>query len=140
MARSLMQYLELSLHWDVEVVVPVPLSQQRQSERGYNQVALIAYPLALLGNWDYAPKALKRVKHTRSQVGLTVLERKENVCGAFHANPRLIANKKVLLLDDVATTGATLMAASDSLLSGGARCVYALTAARAVSRYGLDVF
>jgi predicted amidophosphoribosyltransferase len=73
-------------------------------------------------------------------VGLTVQERKDNVRDAFRANPRLIANKKVLLLDDVATTGATLMAASESLLTGGARTVYALTAARAVSRYGLDVF
>ncbi len=138
MARSLAEYVETSLGWDVEMIVPVPLSQQRLSERGYNQVALIAHPLAMLKNWEYAPKALKRVKHTRSQVGLNASERQDNVRNAFHANPRLITDKKILLIDDVATTGATLLSASESLVAAGARHVYALTTARAVSRYGLD--
>jgi ComF family protein len=138
LAWPLAEYIETALAWDIEMVVPVPLSQQRFSERGYNQVALVAHPLAMIKNWKYAPKALKRVKHTRSQVGLSVHERLDNVHNAFSADPRLIADKKILLMDDVATTGATLLSASKSLVSAGARHVYALTTARAVSRYGLD--
>ena len=138
LACSLAEYIETSLRWDIEVVVPVPLSPQRLSERGYNQVALIAQPLAMLERWDYAPKALKRVRHTRSQVGLSIQERKDNVQNAFEANPRLIGGKKILLIDDVATTGATIVSASGSLVDAGARYVYALTAARAISRYGPD--
>ncbi len=138
MAWSLAEYVENSLGWDVEMVIPVPLSQQRLSQRGYNQVALIAHPLAMIKNWEYEPNALKRVKHTRSQVGLSARERSDNVRNAFHANPHLINDKKILLLDDVATTGATLLSASESLVSAGARHVYALTTAKAVSRYGFD--
>ena len=138
LACSLAEYIETSLRWDIEMVVPVPLSDQRLSERGYNQVALIAQPLAMLERWDYVPKALKRVRHTRSQVGLSIQKRKDNVQNAFKANPRLIADKKILLVDDVATTGATIFSASRCLVEAGARYVYALTAARAVSRYGSD--
>jgi ComF family protein len=138
LAWPLAEYIETTLGWDIEMIVPVPLSQKRLSERGYNQVGLIAHPLAMIKNWKYAPKALKRVKHTRSQVGLTAQERQDNVRNAFHADPLLINNKKILLIDDVATTGATLSAASASLAGAGARHVYALTAARAISRHGLD--
>lgn len=138
LAWPLAQYVETALGWDVDLIVPIPLSQGRSVERGYNQVALVAQPLALIKNWTYAPKALARVKHTRSQVGLNAQERLENVRDAFCADPRLVRSKKVLLLDDVATTGATLFSASRSLVEAGAREVYALTTARAISRYGFD--
>lgn len=127
-----------ALNWDVEMLVPVPLSPQRLSERGYNQVALIAHPLAMIHQWNYAPGALQRIKSTRSQVGLTVEQRRENVRNAFLANSRLVHNKRILLIDDVATTGATLIAASGALVEAGASHVYALTAARAISRRGPD--
>jgi ComF family protein len=139
LAWPLAEYIETTLGWDIEMIVPIPLSQQRFSERGYNQVALVARPLAMIKNWKYEPKALKRVKHTRSQVGLSTHERQDNVRNAFYADPRIIADKKILLIDDVATTGATLLSASKSLVGAGARDVYALTTARAVSRYGLDI-
>jgi ComF family protein len=138
LAWPLAEYVETTLGWDFEMVVPVPLSQQRFSERGYNQVALIAHPFAMIKNCIYAPRALKRVKHTHSQVGLSAQERQENVHNAFRADARLVGDKKVLLIDDVATTGATLSSASRSLVQAGARHVYALTTARAVSRYELD--
>lgn len=138
MAWPLAEYVETTLGWDIEMIIPVPLSQQRFSERGYNQVALIAQPLAMIKNWKYAPKALKRVKHTRSQVGLNIKERQNNVRNAFRADARLIRGRKILLIDDIATTGATLLSASESLVDAGAHHVYALTTARAVSRYGLD--
>jgi ComF family protein len=138
LALPLAGYID-SLNWDVDVLVPVPLSPQRLSERGYNQVALIAHPLAMIYKWNYSPGALQRIKSTRSQVGLTIEQRRENVHNAFSASPRLVRNKKVLLMDDVATTGATLISASTALLDAGASNVYALTAARAISRRGLDI-
>lgn len=138
LAWPLAEYVE-ALNWDIDMLVPIPLSQQRLSERGYNQVALIAHPLAMIHRWNYAPGALQRIKYTRSQVGLTVEQRQENVNNAFLANPRLVHNKKVLLMDDVATTGATLNSASRALVEAGASNVYALTAARAISQRGLDI-
>jgi ComF family protein len=138
LALPLANYVRV-LNWDIEVLVPIPLSPQRLSERGYNQVDLIARPLAMFHQWNYAPGALRRVKSTRSQVGLTVEQRRENVQNAFQANPHLVRNKKVLLMDDVATTGATLISASRALVEAGACYVYALTAARAISRRGPDI-
>lgn len=101
-------------------------------------MAVIAKPLALINGWDYTPQALRRIKHTRSQVGLSAHERQGNVRGAFSADPRTVKGKKVLLMDDVATTGATLVAASQALMEAGAEQVYALTVAKALSRYGSD--
>jgi len=119
--------------WDIELVTPVPLSDIRQKERGYNQAALLAYPLALACGLDYSSRVLRRVKETRSQVGLSFTERKENVYGAFQANPRLAAGKSILIVDDVATTGATLEACSRGLIEAGAAKVYSVTLARAVA-------
>jgi len=108
-------------------------------ERGYNQVALVAMPLADLNGWQYAPRALARVRETRSQVGLTAEQRKENMQDAFGAEARQVAGKDVLLMDDVATTGATLSACARALLGAGAKSVCALTLARALPHHGLTV-
>lgn len=118
-------------NWKIDSVVPIPLSNQRYKERGYNQIALMAYPLSLILDLTYSSNALIRKRHTRSQVGLSALERKQNVEGAFWANPRLTSGKSILLMDDVATTGPTLAAASKALVSSGASKIYALTLARA---------
>ena len=119
------------LNWPVDVIVPIPLSWKRLKERGYNQVAMIALPLALSLKIDYESRGLIRQKETRSQVGLTRVERKENVRGAFSASSH-VYGRTVLLVDDVSTTGSTLSSASDALLESGARSVYALTVARAL--------
>jgi predicted amidophosphoribosyltransferase len=71
-------------------------------------------------------------------VGLTASERRENVQAAFIAHAGQLQNKTILLFDDVATTGATLNAASQALVSAGAARVYALTVAKALQKYGLD--
>ncbi len=139
---SLAQHLAVyvrGLNWPINVITPVPLGRNRQRERGYNQVGLVAKPLAEINGWAYTPRGLKRVRETRSQVGLSVLQRKENVSGAFRADPVLLAGKTVLLMDDVATTGATLSACTEALLSAGAASVYALTIARALPRHGLQI-
>jgi ComF family protein len=120
------------LGWEVDHVVPIPLGDGRKAERGYNQVALIGIPLALSLGFRYLPDGLRRIRDTRSQVGLESAERLENVRGAFLARRELVQNQALLLLDDVTTTGATLEAAAEALLNGGARQVYALTLARTV--------
>jgi len=126
------------LGWKADVITPIPLSEQRFAERGYNQVDLIAHPLARLMRWQYLTGALRRSRHTRSQVGLSASERRKNVSGAFWAKSQSVKGKTILLVDDVATTGATLDSASQALLEAGAAKVYALTFAKAIHKYGLD--
>ena len=137
LAQPLAEYVG-TLGWTVNLVVPVPLGKKRMKERGYNQIGLVAMPLAEINHWQYAPRALARTRETRSQVGLTVAERKENVAGAFRADTELVSGKSILLMDDVATTGATISACAAALLDAGARNVYALTLARALPHHGLN--
>ncbi|MGD0750886.1 MAG: phosphoribosyltransferase family protein [Anaerolineales bacterium] len=123
----------------MNLVVPVPLGKQRMKERGYNQVGLLAMPLAAIQGWRYSPQVLVRMRETRSQVGLSPMERKENISGAFRAVPVLAAGKVILLVDDVVTTGATLGACSEALIKAGAKHIYALTLARALPHHGLQI-
>jgi ComF family protein len=118
--------------WSIDLVTPVPLGIARLKERGYNQAALIARPFSLANDLRYDPHALKRTRETRSQVGLSVAERKINVKDAFMARSEVVAGKNVLLIDDVATSSATLDACSAALCMAGAAQVYCLTLARAL--------
>ncbi len=127
-----------SLCWPVEVLIPVPLGEKRLKERGYNQVGLVARPLAYQMGWMYVPHALWKTRETRSQVGLSVSQRRENVQNAYQADPKAVAHKSILIMDDVATTGSTISACTDALLLAGAREVCVLTIARALSHHGLD--
>lgn len=127
-----------SLSWPVEILIPVPLGKKRLKERGYNQVGLVARPLAYQMRWIYASHGLSKTRDTRSQVGLSVAQRRENVHNAYQADPRVVKQKSVLIMDDVATTGSTILACTEALLSAGAQAVYVLTIARALSHHGLD--
>ncbi len=138
LAKNLAEYVG-TLGWNVDLVVPVPLGKERIKDRGYNQVGLVAMPLALINSWRYRPKALVRTRETRTQVGLSIIERKENVLGAFRGDPALVNEHKVLLMDDVATTGATLSSCAAALMDAGAKEVYALTLARALAHHGLNI-
>jgi ComF family protein len=116
---------------EFDLVVPVPLHSKRRRERGYNQSELLARSLARQVAVSYNP-ALLRIRPTLPQVGLTDSERKENVRKAFRCcRPQQISKKRVLLIDDVMTTGATVASAAQALLDGGALRVSVLTVARA---------
>ncbi len=120
------------LHWPIDLVLAVPLGRKRLEERGYNQAAVIAWPLAMAIGTEYGRSSLTRVRETVSQVGLTRTERGKNVQGAFEANRNRVRNRRILLIDDVATTGSTLSSCADALYAAGAQDVFALTVARAV--------
>jgi len=127
-----------SLSWPIEMMIPVPLGKNRLKERGYNQVGLVARPLAYRLGLKYEPDALWKMRETRSQVGLTVSQRRENVQNAYRADPKIVNRKSILIMDDVATTGSTISACTEALLSAGAQEIYILTIARALSHHSLD--
>jgi ComF family protein len=120
--------------WQIDLVLPVPLSDQRFHERGYNQSALIARPLAAQLGVPYNAYGLKRVLNTPSQVGLSAEERRRNVAKAFYAEEAIVMSKSILLVDDVMTTGSTLGACVDALMNGGAKAVYAVTVGRHIDK------
>lgn len=126
-----------SLQWDIDLVIPIPLGKKRLQERGYNQVALFAQPLAYALEWGYAPRALWKARETRTQVGLNISQRRENVDQAYQADAAIVRRKSVLLMDDVATTGSTVSASTTAILDAEARDVYVLTIARALSHHDL---
>jgi ComF family protein len=127
-----------SLRWPIEVLIPVPLGKKRLKERGYNQVGLVARPLAYQTGLSYEPTALWKLRETRSQVGLTAVQRSANVHDAYGADTRIVKQRNILLMDDVATTGSTISACTQALLSAGAKEVYVLTIARALAHHSLD--
>jgi ComF family protein len=108
-----------------DVLVPVPLHAVRRRERGYDQAALLAREFAdRAGAPDAA--ALRRTRPTRQQARLGRAARRDNVAGAFAAvRPRLVEGRRVALVDDVVTTGATLEACLQALRHAGARSVEA---------------
>lgn len=107
----------------IDRIVPIPLHPERERERGYNQTILLADHLCQRLDLPCDKEGLRRIRHTRPQVGLDRVQRKENVAGAFVARPERVADLNILLIDDVCTTGATLSAAATALLECGARTV-----------------
>lgn len=95
----------------VDIVIPVPLHVTRYAERGYNQSEILAKSLARAFKKEMSAEVIKRVKPTPSQTGLSIAEREENVRDAFtltKKGPAIITGKRVLVIDDVITTGATM--------------------------------
>lgn len=119
---------KLGLFAGLEVIVPVPLSKKRLAERGFNQAEIIAN---ILGDKLNLPvvKALKRVIHTKQQAKLKREERLKNVRGAF-GNGQDILGEKVLLVDDVFTTGSTMQECAKILHQNGVKEVKGFSLAR----------
>jgi ComF family protein len=117
---------------DADLVVPVPLTRRRLATRRFNQAAVLAQEVARLTGRRYEPLALQRIKRTQPQVGLSRQQRRENVAGAFAvaaAGKPVLAGAKVVLIDDVITTGATARACASALKRAGAARVDVLALA-----------
>lgn len=118
---------------EADVIVPVPLHWRRFFRRKFNQSAELGRALSNLSGVPFSPAAVRRVKLTRQQVGLERHEREQNVRAAFRVPAEAeieIAGRRVLLIDDVYTTGATVRAVTKALKKGGAGAVDVLTFAR----------
>jgi ComF family protein len=116
-----------------DMVVPVPLAPKRLRERGYNQAELLAARVATSVGGSLVTDALERDERPRQQ-GLGAAERLSNLHGSVQARSglkgQLFCGRRVLLVDDVATTGATLAACAEALVAAGAQDVRALVFAR----------
>lgn len=117
---------------EFDAIVAVPLAAARRRERGYNQAELLARELARRRGLPLLEEVCVRARPTQPQTGLTRAQRLENMRGAFAPGPRaaLLSGRRILLVDDVLTTGATLSVCAHVLKKAGARSVAALTVAR----------
>ena len=113
------------------VITPVPLHKRREIKRGFNQAGLIAKEIAEFFKIPYCEDALKRIKNTKPQTETSNHnQRLENIKNAFACRkPELVAGKRIIIVDDVMTTGATLNECARALKSAGARSVIAFAVA-----------
>jgi ComF family protein len=121
---------------EADAIVPVPLHWRRQWARRFNQSALLGEIIAKASGRPVVYGALKRVKATPQQVGLDKSGRAQNVQGAFRVPPggkAEVAGRRLVLVDDVLTSGATVDACARALLRGGAAAVDVLVFARVVA-------
>jgi ComF family protein len=116
----------------VDTIIAVPLHSTRERARGYNQALLLARALGARQNLPVWQDALTRTRATQSQITLSAAERRQNMRDAFAAMER-VRGARVLLIDDVCTTGATMDACGAALYARGAKSVWGLAIARARS-------
>ncbi len=125
------KYRASGLH--VDMIIPVPLHSERLRQRGYNQAQLLAVACATELGIPQSAALLVRGRPTAAQVHLSPADRQQNVAGAFLLAPayaRVLRGRKILLIDDVCTTGATLEACAAPLFAAGASGVWGLVLAR----------
>ncbi len=133
LAADLARLLRATLPPPADLVVPVPLHPRRLAERGFNPAVLLFRPWARDLRLPFAPRLLRRLRPTPAQAGLGLVERRRNVRGAFAARRR-VDGLRLVLVDDVMTTGSTAHACAVALRRAGARSVVVLT----LARVGLD--
>lgn len=123
---------EHSLWWGLDMIIPVPLHPRRQRKRGFNQSEILVTELGKIKGIRYENKMLIKTSNRPPQTTLDAKKRWRNLQGAFQVkNSKGIQGKKILLVDDVFTTGATLSECSKMLLRSGAGAVCAITLAQA---------
>lgn len=122
------QYMSLPSEWRGELLVPVPLHPLRKYTRGYNQSHELALYLSSAYGLPVCAPLLKKVRLTSDQKKLNAREREKNLRRAFEASPE-VAGRRIILVDDVITTGSTLSACAKALKKAGAAKVYAAAAA-----------
>ncbi len=128
--RLLADCIRENLQGQYDLITWIPVSEERRKQRGYDQAMLLALAAALELE-DVAVETLRKQKHNSAQSTLhSAEERRRNVQGAYEAaDPDLIAGKRILLIDDIITTGATMDEASHTLLTAGAETVVCATVA-----------
>ncbi|PKO02933.1 MAG: hypothetical protein CVU43_05230 [Chloroflexi bacterium HGW-Chloroflexi-5] len=134
LAQPLIEMIEKS-GWQIDLVVPIPLSKTRMRTRGYNQAALISRYLATSLNIQHSTNCVKRVRDTSTQIDMDVNKRFTNLLDAFYANPATLKKRNILIVDDVITTGATMHNCAKAILNAGAEKIYCLSVARAILRH-----
>lgn len=117
------------LYSDYDLLVPVPLHSKRYADRGFNQAELLAEGMSEELGIELADNVLFRTRETQHQMSLTNMMRELNVRGAFYADRKSVEGKRVMLVDDIYTAGATLRACSQELREKGAEAVSAIVAA-----------
>lgn len=120
------------ISWNADLIIPVPIHRLRRADRGYNQSLYIAKGISAVLSIPLRPNLLKRLKYTSTQTALNLAERKINVKDAFvlkHSG--IIQGKRIILVDDVITTGATITECGKVLLDNGAEKVFAMSIALA---------
>jgi len=120
---------------DCDLIIPVPLHYSRLWKRRYNQAGEIGKEISVQTNITFIPDVLKRNRFTQTQKGLTTKQRQDNVKSSFKVRPlylNQIKGKKIIIIDDVYTSGATLNECAKTLNKQGAKTIHALTLARVV--------
>ena len=116
-----------------EIIIPVPLHPKRERERGFNQCEILAFELAKLTKKKFLKNVLIKIKNTPPQSILDFKERKKNIKGAFYVKDNsFIHNKNILLIDDIYTSGSTILECSKILKKAGVKKIFVLTLAQAV--------
>ncbi|MDP2037114.1 MAG: ComF family protein [Ignavibacteria bacterium] len=115
--------------WNADMIIPVPLHSLKKAERGYNQAELICNGISKVLSIPTKANLLKRSRYTLSQTTMTLEERKENVHKAFVMKRKNVTGKRIIIVDDVLTTGATITECGRVLKENGAEEVYALSVA-----------
>lgn len=123
-----------------DLIVPIPLARRRHLERSFNQSEIIAEIISRYTAWPVNKTGLIRARNTPPQATLSDDERKINIKDAFKAiEPQTFKNQKILLVDDVFTTGSTIKEAADELMRAGSAGVGAWVLARRSPRQGLEM-